>query len=106
MINVLRYLQQLLRLGKTTPEAALYNRWFETPQSSCIRRIRLLPARRSLGRLSNVLEIQFVNGRYVSYIGVPEMVFWEFLQAPSKGRYFNAALRGRYVNSQRFLQAS
>ena len=34
------------------------------------------------------------------YFGVPAAVFEALLDAPSKGRYFNGAIRGRYPYRQ------
>jgi KTSC domain len=45
---------------------------------------------------SRVLEIQFESGRVYQYFGVPENVFREMLNAESKGKYFNAHIRGKY----------
>lgn len=43
------------------------------------------------------LGIRFVSGiRYV-YAGVPESIYAALLAAPSKGGYFNAAIRDRYA---------
>ncbi len=45
---------------------------------------------------SRVLEIQFESGRIYQYYNVPEEIFLEMLNAPSKGKYFNAAVRGKF----------
>jgi len=45
---------------------------------------------------SRVLEIQFESGRIYQYYNVPEEIFLEMLNAPSKGKYFNAAIRGKF----------
>ena len=37
-----------------------------------------------------------LNGTYYHYCGVPERVFSSWLQAPSKGRFYNAYVKGRY----------
>lgn len=42
------------------------------------------------------LEIEFVNGSVYVYSRVPEQVFHQLMQAPSKGRYHHAAIRDRY----------
>ena len=42
------------------------------------------------------LHVRFLeSGSYV-YLEVPEAVFTEFLQAPSKGRYLNSHVKGVY----------
>ena len=45
---------------------------------------------------TRVLEIEFESGRVYQYFNVPEDVFDEFLSSDSKGRYFNAHVRGKY----------
>jgi hypothetical protein len=45
---------------------------------------------------SHVLEIQFESGRVYQYYDVPEEVFQGMLSADSKGKYFNAHIRGKY----------
>ncbi|HEV2746754.1 MAG TPA: KTSC domain-containing protein [Allosphingosinicella sp.] len=42
------------------------------------------------------LEIRFVTGRRYLYHGVPPAAFEAFRAAFSKGRHFNAHIRGRY----------
>lgn len=42
------------------------------------------------------LRVFFVSGGVYDYDGVPERVFQEFLNSPSKGRYFLAHVKGRY----------
>ena len=37
-----------------------------------------------------------LNGTYYHYCGVPEHVFSSWLQASSKGRFYNAYVKGRY----------
>ena len=44
---------------------------------------------------SRVLEIQFESGRVYQYYDVPEDIYTEMLNAPSKGKYFNANIRDR-----------
>jgi hypothetical protein len=46
---------------------------------------------------SRVLEIQFESGRIYQYFNVPEDVYDEMLKAESKGKYFNANIRGKYT---------
>jgi hypothetical protein len=43
-----------------------------------------------------VLELQFRNGSVYQYFHVPTRIYWDLLAAPSKGRYFNQNIRGRY----------
>ena len=45
---------------------------------------------------SRVLEIQFESGRVYQYYDVPEDIYAEMLNAPSKGKYFNANIRGKF----------
>ena len=45
---------------------------------------------------SQVLEIEFRNGRVYQYEGVPQRLVDELLQTPSKGQYFNSQIKGRY----------
>ncbi len=43
---------------------------------------------------TEVLSVNFLNGSTYEYYGVPQIVFDEFLTADSKGRYFNANIKG------------
>ncbi len=43
-----------------------------------------------------ILELQFRNGAVYQYFDVPAGVYRDLLGAPSKGRYFNRNIRGRY----------
>jgi hypothetical protein len=45
---------------------------------------------------SRVLEIRFESGRIYQYYNVPEEIFEGMMQAESKGRYFNANIRGKF----------
>jgi hypothetical protein len=45
---------------------------------------------------SRVLEIVFESGRVYQYYDVPEEVFYGMLNADSKGKFFNANVRGKY----------
>ncbi len=45
---------------------------------------------------ARVLELRFESGRIYQYYNVPEDVFEGMLSADSKGRYFNAHVRGKY----------
>lgn len=50
------------------------------------------------------LQIEFCSGAVYQYFNVPEMVYQALLAAGSKGRYFNDAIRGRFL--YRLLQHS
>ena len=41
-----------------------------------------------------VLQLQFCSGAVYQYFGVPAAVHQALLSAPSKGSYFNEAIRG------------
>ena len=43
-----------------------------------------------------LLELGFCSRAVYQYFGVPETVHLALLGAPSKGRYFNHAIRGRF----------
>jgi hypothetical protein len=43
-----------------------------------------------------VLELEFRSGSIYRYDGVPQGVFEALLAAPSRGRFFNRRIRGRY----------
>jgi hypothetical protein len=47
-----------------------------------------------------LLQLEFCSRAVYLYFGVPAAVFEALLDAPSKGRYFNAAIRGRYPYRQ------
>ena len=57
--------------------------------STVIRRFDYDPTGRSL-------DVEFVTGRRYRYHAVPEEVAQAFRAAFSKGRHFNARIRGRY----------
>jgi hypothetical protein len=42
------------------------------------------------------LQREFCSRAVYLYFGVPAAVYEALLDAPSKGRYFNATIRGRY----------
>jgi KTSC domain-containing protein len=46
------------------------------------------------------LQLSSVNGAVYVYFGVPAAVYEALLGAPSKDRYFNGAIRGRYPYRQ------
>ena len=43
-----------------------------------------------------VLQLEFLSRALYQYSGVPREVHEALLSAPSKGRYFNQAIRGRF----------
>jgi hypothetical protein len=43
-----------------------------------------------------LLQLEFRSGAVYLYIGVPSAEYQALLDAPSKGRYFNGVIRGRY----------
>ena len=45
---------------------------------------------------SNLLEVEFRNGRIYHYFGVPKSEFRKLLQAESIGGYFNEEIKPRY----------
>ncbi len=57
--------------------------------SSVIRTFDYDPAGRKLA-------VTFVTGRRYAYLGVPEKVAHDLRTAPSKGEYFNVAIRDHY----------
>lgn len=46
------------------------------------------------------LTVVFRNGYRYVFFGVPAAVFEAFLAAPSKGRFFNWRVRGRYQSAR------
>ena len=46
------------------------------------------------------LQLEFCSRAVYLYFGVPAGVFEALLDAPSKGLYFNGAIRGRYPYRQ------
>ena len=58
--------------------------------SSVIRDARYWPDERAL-------ELCFATGRRFLYLGVPAPVAEGFVEAPSKGRFFNQAIKGRFL---------
>jgi KTSC domain-containing protein len=43
-----------------------------------------------------LLQLEFCRGAVYQYFGVPSTVHQALLSAPSKGRYFNHTIRGRF----------
>jgi len=50
----------------------------------------------AIGWAGGILRVLFRNGRLYDHPGVPYGVYLALLLAPSKGAYYNAAIRGRY----------
>jgi len=55
---------------------------------------------------SRVLEIRFESGRIYQYYNVPEEIYNAMLVAPSKGKYFNESIRGKYSYQEIELKQS
>lgn len=51
----------------------------------------------SVGYENSTLYIAFNSGGLYSYSNVPERVFHELLNAPSKGKYFRAYINKHYA---------
>jgi hypothetical protein len=49
---------------------------------------------------SRKLRIIFVTGNTYTYHGVPRLVYERFLQAASKGTFFNEHIKDRYAFTQ------
>ena len=49
---------------------------------------------------TQTLEVEFVSGRVYQYYGVPENMHGQFMQAPSKGEFFNAYIKNHYPYSR------
>lgn len=47
--------------------------------------------------MRSLLQLEFCSGAVYRYFGVPSTVHQALLAAPSKGGYFNQAIRGRYA---------
>jgi KTSC domain len=59
----------------------------------------------------NRLQLEFCSRAVYLYFGVPRVVYEALLGAPSKGRYFNGTIRGRYpyrqiLGSNRVVQSA
>jgi lysyl-tRNA synthetase class 2 len=61
----------------------------ETPETTAIRAIRYDAERRRL-------VVRFIDGDEYAFVGVPGEVHRSFADAPSKGGFFAAEIRGRY----------
>jgi hypothetical protein len=50
---------------------------------------------------NSILEIEFKNGSAVwQYLGVPESLYYEFLQAGSKGKFFHQNILKQFPESR------
>ena len=48
---------------------------------------------------SEILQLEFRSHAVYQYLGVPGSVYAALVAAPSKGRYFNGAIRGHFPHS-------
>ena len=46
---------------------------------------------------TNLLGVKFTSGKSYVFVGVPKSVVASFQNAPSKGRFFVANIKGRYT---------
>lgn len=53
-----------------------------------------------------ILQLEFRSGALYRYCGVPAPVFEALLSAPSKGGYFNRAIRGNFPYSRTLNRAA
>lgn len=49
---------------------------------------------------SQILEVEFLNGRIYRYFNVAADAYVAILQAPSKGAFFNAHIKDRYPSQR------
>jgi hypothetical protein len=47
--------------------------------------------------LTHRLHITFTSGKTYTYYGVPRSIYESFLQAASKGTFFNDSIKDRYT---------
>ena len=47
-----------------------------------------------------ILQLEFRSRAIYRYLGVPALVYEALLAAPSKGKYFNREIRGKYRYSR------
>ncbi len=43
-----------------------------------------------------MLQVEFIAGGTYQYESVPELIYTEFLNAPSHGKFFEAHVKGKY----------
>jgi hypothetical protein len=48
-------------------------------------------------RRTQLLQLEFRDGTSYQYSAVPISIYQELLSSPSKGRYFNHTIRGRFL---------
>ena len=46
-----------------------------------------------------LLQLEFRSGAIYRYFGIPAPLYEALLAAPSKGKYFNRAIRGKFAYS-------
>lgn len=46
--------------------------------------------------VTQTLEVEFKNGVVWQYMHFPEKMWYEFIGAPSQGKYFNSQIRPRF----------
>lgn len=46
--------------------------------------------------LTWILRVEFLNGTLYDYLGVPLLIFENFQEAPSKGRFLNSEIKGEF----------
>ena len=51
-------------------------------------------------RPTGTLEVEFLKGAVYQYYGVPEHMYNEIMNAPSKGRFLNTYIRDSYPFSR------
>ena len=44
------------------------------------------------------LDIKFKSGKTYRYVDVPDVIYEEFMQSDSKGKFFRENIRDRYAN--------
>ena len=49
---------------------------------------------------SNILEIEFYNGRTYQYFDVPNQIYLSLIEAASKGKYFHNIIKPRFKFKQ------
>jgi hypothetical protein len=67
--------------------------WFGTPQSSNVMRLRYM-------KESGTLIIQFKGGQHYRYDNVPKSLAIEFLNSPSKGKFFLSRVKNSHKGTK------